>query len=114
MEHIFKQFRYFGEHSLQNNITKQDLLTGQRFENYYTPIVQLGIRALPGTKIYLNGSEDPIIVGYLGIFELDFSQGGSITSLRFNENSVNEIDNNLQGGYIIIDLLGLGQGEGGV
>ena len=55
-----------------------------------------------------------IIVGYLGIFELDFSQGGSITSLKFNENSVNEIDNNLQGGYIIIDLLGLGQGEGGV
>ena len=55
MEQIFKQFRYFGEHSLQNNITKQDLLTGQRFENYYTPIVQLGI---------------PILLIVLGTFDL--------------------------------------------
>lgn len=114
MEQVFKQFRYFGEHSSQNNITKEDLITGQRFNNYYTPLVQLGIRALPGTKVYLNGSLDPIIIGYLGIFELDFSKGGTITSMKFDINSVNEIDKNRQGGYIIIDLIGLGRGEGGL
>jgi hypothetical protein len=35
------------------------------------PIVQLGIQSVPGTKFYLNGSNNPIIIGNTGIYELD-------------------------------------------
>ena len=107
MEQQFKQFRYFGDRSNQNNVSKTELITGGAFSSY-TPIVELGIRALPGTKFYLNEGDSPVIVGYTGLFELEFKQGGSITSMRFSEDSINSINENINGGYIIVDILGKG------
>lgn len=107
MQQQFKQFRYFGDGASQNNISKADLINGGIF-NSYTPITQLGIRALPGTKFFLNEGDSPVIVGYTGLFELEFKLGGSITSMRFSESSINAINDNINGGYLIIDILGKG------
>ena len=97
----FKQYRYFGSSSSKNNITREQLLNGTGLTN----IIELGLRALPGTKFYINNSTDPVVVGYTGLFEIDFSSGGSVTSIRFDRQTVDFIDDNLNGGYIIIDLL---------
>lgn len=104
----FRQFRYFGDNSLQNNINKQQLIDGNVFTEEIKAISQLGVRALPGTKLYINNNNNPIIIGYIGVFELDLTGKSSITSLKIDEQSISAINNNLQGGYIIIDILGLG------
>ncbi len=110
MEQYFKQFRYFGDGASQNNITATELVNGTIF-NSYTPITQLGIRSIPGTKVYFNNGDSPVIVGYTGLFELEFTEGGQITSMRFSQESIDAIKNNLTGGYLIIDILGRGAGE---
>ena len=78
----------------------------------YTPAYQLGIRALPGTKIYLNGSSTPIIIGFNGMFEIDFTKfgSGSITSLRVDEDSLTTINAN-DSAYLIIDFMFLKGGD---
>lgn len=100
-----RQIRYFGTNSQNNseNITAENLITGNGLID--TPLCSLGIRALPGTKFYINKNKEPIIISHLGIFEIDFKEGGSITSLSFDEESVNRIDYILSQGYIIIDML---------
>lgn len=105
----FKQFRYYGDNSSQNNITKEQLINGEIFTNDIKIIQQLGIKATPGTKFYINNNSSPVIVGFLGVFEINLSgTGGFITHLSFDLNSVNAINENLQGGYIIINILGDG------
>lgn len=104
----FKQFRYFGENSDQNNISKIELISGSKFTQEIRTITQLGVRALPGTKFYINNNENPVIIGFLGIFELDLTDGGAITNLSFDQKSINSINENLHGGYIIVDILGEG------
>lgn len=103
-----KQIRYFGANSQKNSknengnfITINDLTTNI----ISTPLCSLGIRALPGTKFYLNNNENPIIINHLGIYELEFKDGGSIFSLKFSDDSVRRIDTILSQGYIIIDML---------
>lgn len=107
MSKKFKQFRYYGDNSLKNNITAEELVDGSIFTSEITNITQLGVRAIPGTEFYINDNANPIIIGFLGIFELDF-QEGSITSLKFNQSSINAINQNVNGGYIIVDILGNG------
>lgn len=104
----FRQFRYFGDDSLQNNISRQDLIDGSVFTEEIKTITQLGVRAIPGTKFYINNNSNPVIIGFLGVFELDFSNGGSVTKLSFDTSSVASINENLHGGYIIVDILGNG------
>jgi hypothetical protein len=53
---------------------------------------------------YLNGSEDPIIVGSTGIYELDASDGVEIFTLQVNAASLSQISDAADG-YIIIDVL---------
>ena len=107
-EQQFKQFRYFGgNNSNQNNISAEELINGEIFSQY-RPIVQLGIRTLPGTRFYLNDGDSPVIVGYTGLFELEFKEGGCITSMRFARQSIDFITDNINGGYLIIDILGKG------
>ncbi|MBO7080187.1 MAG: hypothetical protein J6W64_10420 [Bacilli bacterium] len=48
----------------------------------------MGVRALPGTEFYINGGATPIIIGFTGLFEIDLSEGGTITGLRFNKKSI--------------------------
>ena len=74
------QYRFFEENGNQNQpntsyemITKNNLINGAIFSNR-TPITQLGIQTLPGTKFYLNNSVDPVEVGLPGIYGLDLRQ----------------------------------------
>lgn len=116
------QFRYFGDsnsnfnsqdkdaiyHQLDSNqpngLTAADLCAGTVFTDY-TPIVQLGIQALPGTKFNLNTNLDPIVIGTTGIYELDLSDSSAvITSLTFEQSSIEYIQANPDG-YLIIDIV---------
>ena len=67
-------------------------------------MVQLGVQSLPGTEIYINGSEDPIIIGLTGLYELDLKAGTTITSLRFGSQSMNNIKNN-ENAFLIVDCI---------
>lgn len=116
------QFRYFGDknsslnskdkdaiyHQLDGNqpngLTGADLCAGTAFADY-TPMVQLGIQALPGTKFNLNTNLDPIIIGTTGIYELDLTDSSAvITSLTFEQDSIELIQANPDG-YLIIDIV---------
>lgn len=73
--------------------------------SYFAPIEQLGIQTLPGTKFYLNQSEEPIIIGGTGIYELDLRNTTAIlSSLRFDAESMDIIDK-VDNGYLIIDIV---------
>ncbi len=76
---------------------------GDVFKEYY-PFYQLGIQTLPGVMIYLNGSEDPVIIGSTGIYELDASDGVEIFTLQVSNASLSQISS-ASDGYIIIDVL---------
>ena len=75
-----------------NNVTVEELVSGTVFDDKL-PIEQLGIQALPGTKFYLNGSKDPIMIGATGIYELDLTNRSAISKLRFNATSVENVVN---------------------
>lgn len=101
-----KQFRYYSNGSDNNyplGLTNRQLISGSAFNNYM-PIVQLGIQTMPGTKLYLNGSNNPIIIGSTGIYELDLQGLTQINSLQFDANSVTLINNN-QSAYLIVDII---------
>ena len=112
MTQNFKQFRYFNNNSSYNyptTLTSNELISGECFKDYL-PITSLGISALPGTKFYINGSDTPVIVGFTGLFELDFSQGGTILSLQFDSRSIENIKAN-NSSYLLIDIVYLGGGN---
>lgn len=71
------------------------------------PLTQLGIQAPPGTKFYLNGNTNPVIVGFTGLFDIDLTQGGSIISLSFDSDSIKEIQQN-DSAFLIVDMAYLG------
>lgn len=101
------QFRYFGELNEKNypvTITKAKLMSGVIFDDY-TPIIKLGIQSLPGTKFRLNANQNYIMIGGVGLYELDMTQGsGVVTSINFDEMSLTNIDEN-QDAYLLIDIL---------
>ena len=114
------QFRFFGDKSSFNSITSESLYThigentsnidsstlssGSAFQDY-TPVIQLGVQTLPGTKFYLNANQDPIIVGSSGIYELDLSETSTvITSIKFDMPTLDLITQNPDG-YLIIDII---------
>lgn len=101
-----KQFRYYSDNSNQNypsDLRFRHLVSGTAF-NSYTPIIQLGIQSMPGVKFYLNGSNNPIILGNTGVYELDLSGMTQINSLQFDANSINLINSN-NGAYLIVDII---------
>lgn len=107
-----KQVRYYNNGS-QNNYPNsssggtvpydRNLISGTAFSKY-VPILQLGIQALPGTKFYLNGSNNPIIIGSTGIYELDLQGLTEINSLQFDASSIALIQNNANA-YLIVDMI---------
>lgn len=100
-----KQIRYYKDGS-QNNYggpTYRNLISGSVFNNF-VPMLQLGIQTLPGTKFYLNGSNNPIIIGTTGIYELDLQGLTEINSLQFDAGSLSLIANN-NNAYLIIDMI---------
>lgn len=87
-----------------NSLSSIDLSTGDAFIDF-TPIIQLGIQALPGTKFNLNANLDPIIIGTSGMYELDLTNSSAVlTSLTFEKDSLEQINKNPDG-YLIVDIV---------
>lgn len=111
MKHI-KQFRYYGPANANNSPISMEeristnVLTSTQYFSQFTPITKIGIQTLPGTKFYLNDLEcqNPIMVGYTGIYELDIEGVTEINSLSFDLESIMRI-NNLADAYLIIDIV---------
>lgn len=100
------QFRFYSDGHENNYPFKnyQNYCSSESF-GYYRPIHQLGIQTLPGTKIYLNQSLNPIVIGGTGVYEIDCTgTGATITSFRVEQASMETI-NNLPNGYLIIDIV---------
>ena len=104
-----KQVRYYNDNSQNNYPTEgtkpryRNLISGTAF-SAYMPILQLGIQTLPGTKFYLNGSNNPIIIGSTGIYELDLQGLTEINSLQFDASSLALIQEN-SNAYLIVDMI---------
>lgn len=108
MTQYFKQLIFCKTNSSYNTVglTADSLISGTAFTNYL-PLSQLGVQALPGTKFYLNGNNEPVIVGFSGVFTIDLSKGGFITQITFDQKSIQSIENNPQS-MLIIDMAYLG------
>jgi hypothetical protein len=59
---------------------------------------------LPGTKFYVNGSNNPIIIGNTGIYELNLQGLTEINSLQFDASSIALIHSN-KNAYLIVDMI---------
>lgn len=109
MQQSFKQIAYYKANSARNypeELDRYSLINGSAFSGLY-PIIQLGVRALPGTKFYLNNGETPVIVGYSGLFNIDLGENSFINALTFDEESLSSIESN-DSAYLIIDIAYLG------
>ena len=117
MANKIKQFRYYNDtNNLGKNSPSVITIDGADVDVSYAhyvsgavfgecfPGLQFGIQSLPGTKFYLNNSYLPIVIGYTGIYELDVDDLAEITSLRFDNESLNKIKNNPET-YLIIDII---------
>lgn len=109
-----KQFRFYQTNDTNGKnyppgINYRNLVSGSIFQDYM-PIIQLGIQALPGTKFYLNNSNNPIIIGYTGIYELDLEGMAEITALSFDAKSIDAINGNANS-YLIVDMIYEGDGN---
>lgn len=104
MKKQLQQFRYFGDQSLKTTpgLTKDNLISGSIFPD---SIVALGIQTYPGVKFYLNGADEPIIIGSSGIFEIDLTDNCEIKHLEFLEESVNFINSPNNTAYLIVDII---------
>ena len=101
-----KQFRYYSNGNDRNTpFAELEAYTKEVSFSVYKPIQQLGIQTLPGTRFYINDSKEPIVIGQTGIYELDLRNTTAIiTSLRFDKTSM-EIINNVENGYLIVDIV---------
>ena len=86
-------------------VSIDNLNTGSIFQSYL-PLSQLGVRALPGTKFYINGNDNPVIIGFTGMFELVLDNA-TISSISFDKDSLEKIEKN-DSAYLVVDMLGLG------
>ena len=106
-KHIM-QFRYYNDEHTNNNqpkdLTADALNKGTAFSKY-TPVTQLGIQALPGTRFILNDNiEGPVIIGSTGIYELELEGISKISSLKFDSKSLKLIADN-PNTILIIDVI---------
>ena len=112
------QYRWVKNNMNSDNIFPEEaeqiesFFTGSLFAER-TPIYQLGIQALPGTKFYLNGGTDAVIIGATGIYELDLQDKASISALRFDERSIDTIRKagDAGNGFLIVDIVYEGEEE---
>ena len=69
----------------------------------YAPVTKIGIQAAQGTQFYFNGHNDNIItIGNIGVYQLDLTDLGYISSLVFTK----RISNNNP----IVDIIYYGEG----
>ena len=107
-KHIM-QFRYYNDEQGNNqpeNLKAKNLVEKENnVFSKYTPITQLGIQALPGTRFILNENiEGPVIIGSTGIYELDLEGISKINSLRLDPKSLDLIADN-PNAFLIIDVI---------
>lgn len=114
MANRVKQFRYYNDKEAQkgpssNNAPqdaeKADFIDGTVFADCF-PISQLGIQALPGTRVLLNKAtdQDYILIGQTGIFELDLDNQTEITSICFEKLSMDTIEKT-SNAVLIVDII---------
>lgn len=99
------QIRWFGEDDPRNypaNITLEKLRYGTAFPRTY-PVTRFSVQTLPGTKIFINSSLLPIVIGTTGIYELDVEGLSNISSIQFDNTSLQVIAK--AGKTIIIDYV---------
>lgn len=89
---VYKERRYWQCRCFSSNLPEK------------AAIIQLGIQTIPGTKFYINGALTPITVGVTGIYELSLEDKITISTLKFNQTSIERIRDN-DGAYLIVDML---------
>lgn len=102
-----KQFRFYNNDNPNNApvVANWKYYCDDTSFRYFAPIYQLGIQTLPGTKIYLNQSTTPIIIGASGVYELDLDGTTAIlNSIRVEPSSMETI-NNIENAFLIIDIV---------
>ena len=112
MSKTIKQYRYYGdgnEHNQPQSITKENMYEGNIFISdsiiqELGMITNIGVQGLPGTKIYINESASPILLGMMGVFELDISDYSFIYKLTVDYSSAQIIEET-ENGYLIIDAI---------
>lgn len=106
-----RQFRYYGDNNNKTYpsfLSKKDLTTKNIFEQCGR-VVQLGVQGVPNTIFYLNDSEYPIMIGSLGVFELDLDGLTTLGSIKFDSDSLDLYADGAHG--LIIDIVFNGGGE---
>lgn len=107
---VMKQFRYYGENSSNNypnGLVAEDLYSDNIFSGLGS-ITQLGIQGRPGTIIFLNGQEYPIILGETGIYEIDLQDRGQIYSIQFEKSQLIDkaiYPGSLDSNRLLIDII---------
>lgn len=99
------QYRFYGDSdkNYPSDLTSALLLSGDIFsQTGKSSITHLGIQASPGTTFFLNRCDNPIQVGKTGIYEIDVSGYGFITSIIFAQSTL-DITNEDNG--IIMDII---------
>ena len=112
MSKTIKQYRFYGDgnqHNQPQNISKENMYEGDIFLSDSSiqelgMITSLGVQGLPGTKIYINNNPSPIILGMMGVFELDLSNYSFIYKIKVDYESAKIIENT-EDGYLIIDTI---------
>lgn len=114
MANKVKQFRYYNDseatkdtssNNSPRNAKKVDFVTGEVFTDCF-PISQLGIQALPGTRVLLNKAtdQDYLLIGQTGIFELDLGNQTEITSIQFDSDSMDIIEQTTNA-VLLVDII---------
>ena len=104
-----RQFRYYNNitgtqtKNYPADLSLRHLVSGSAFSGC-PHILQLGIQSLPGTKFYLNNSNNPVIIGSTGIYELDLNGLSEITALSFDQKSVQAVSSN-NNAFLIVDVI---------
>lgn len=112
MARKIKQFRYYGPNDARNypeETTYANLLTGNIFQRY-APILSLGVQGDPDLKFYINQSQYPIMLGATGIYELDIDSVTSLSSIRIDRQSLDNISAD-NANPLMIDIIYEGGGN---
>ena len=99
------QIRWYGDNHADNyptNISMEMLRYGTAFPRTY-PISRIAIQSIPGTKVYINSGVNPVVIGSTGIYELDVDGISNISSVCFDNASLQVIYKAKQS--VIIDYI---------
>ena len=99
------QYRYYGssEKNYPKGLTAEMLTNGEVFIHFGKgSITHLGLQASPGTTSFLNRSDNSIQIGKTGIYEIDVSGYGYITSIIFSDDTLANVN---EDNGIIIDIV---------